>query len=115
MKIKDYSFGKLMFEDKIYTADLIITSDFVISPWWRNEGHLLQLKDLEKVIDLKKDTFIIGTGYFGRMRVCKELIRTLKEKIKFIHIKNTPDAIELINSLSDREFKKTVACLHLTC
>lgn len=114
MKIKDYSFGKISIDLKTYTSDLIICPDMIIHPWRRIEGHILQSQDLKEIIHMNPDIIVVGTGYFGRMRVAEELINFLNQKAVIFYIKRTPDAVSLFNSLLD-DNKKTIACLHLSC
>jgi len=44
--IKRYVFGKMVVGNKVFTHDIIILPDRIISDWWRKEGHRLQLDDL---------------------------------------------------------------------
>jgi hypothetical protein len=80
MKIEHYSFGKITVDGQTYTSDLIIYPDRVDASWWRKEGHNLQPEDLKDVLNAKPDVLIIGTGFFGVMRVPKETTDYLKSK-----------------------------------
>lgn len=113
MKIKDYSFGKISIGDKTYTSDLIICPDIIIYPWYRIEGHILQLEDLNEIIRQSPEIMIIGTGYYGRMKIDGELLQILNRKAIIVHLNKTPEAVSLFNNLY--HLKKTIACLHLTC
>ena len=68
MKIDSYSFGRIVINGKTYTSDVIIYPDRVHAPWWRKDGHLLQLADLAEALQAKPDVLVIGTGYAGVMR-----------------------------------------------
>lgn len=111
--IEHYSFGRIIVNGKTYTQDLIIFPDRINSYWWRKEGHLLQLEDLDEVIKEKPELLIIGTGYYGVMKVPEELLNILRAKGIDIIAKKTAEAVEIYNKRYDT--KKTVACLHLTC
>ena len=50
--IEQYNFGEMVIAGKRYTTDLIMWNDGIKQNWWRKEGHLLQLEDIEK--DLEK-------------------------------------------------------------
>lgn len=113
MTIEHYSFGRIVVNGKTYTQDLIIFPDRINSSWWRKEGHLLQLEDLQEVIKEKPELLIIGTGYYGVMKVPEELLSILRAKGIEVIIKKTAEAVEVYNKNCLE--KKTVACLHLTC
>ena len=114
MKIESYSFGKIKIDSKKYSADLIIYPDRIKSSWWRKEGHLLQLEDLEDVLDEKPDVLIIGTGYSGLMKVPEETKNLIKKNDIKIYVARTTDAVKLFNEMQE-EKRKIIAALHLTC
>ncbi len=113
MKISDYSFGRITINGKTYTSDVIIYPDRVDSSWWRKEGHLLQIADLADIITAKLSILVVGTGYYGTMRVPKETLDYLKSNNVEAHIENTQKAVKLYNEISVK--KSVVAALHLTC
>jgi hypothetical protein len=113
MRIQHYSFGSITIDDRTYTSDVIIYPDRVDSPWWRREGHFLQMVDLKDVVKTVPEVVVIGTGHSGVMRVSDEVVRELKSKGIESRIARTTDAVNLFNEIS--RSKKTVACLHLTC
>lgn len=112
MRITHYSFGSITVDGKTYTSDIIIFPDHVKSSWWRIDGHLLQIPDLKEIIDKKPSILIIGTGYYGMMKVPDETIKYLKSNGIDIHIHNSKDAVESYNKLSA---KQVVLAIHLTC
>lgn len=113
MTIEHYSFGKIVIDGRTYTSDLIIYPDRLDTSWWRKEGHNLQPEDLKEIIKDGPEVLIIGTGFFGVMKVPKETADFVQSKGIEIKIARTGKAIELFNDTS-RE-KKVVAALHLTC
>ncbi|MCX7943147.1 MAG: MTH938/NDUFAF3 family protein [Deltaproteobacteria bacterium] len=113
MKIDSHSFGNISMGGKIYTTDLIISPAKIINPWWRQEGHLLQMVDLREIIEESFDLLIIGIGYYGRMKVSEKILHDLQKRGIDIRIELTPKAIDLFNKVSD--YRKTVLCLHLSC
>ncbi len=113
MRISHYSFGRIIVDGKTYTSDIIIFPDRVKSSWWRLEGHLLQIPDLKDIIDEKPPVLIIGTGYYGTMRVPDETVKHLESIGMDVYIHNSKDAVELYNKISSE--RPTVAALHLTC
>ncbi len=113
MKIEHYTFGRVVIDGRAYTKDLIIFPERINPSWWRKEGHLLQLEDLEEVIKEKPELLIIGTGYHGVLEVPEGLSSALRAKGIEVIVKKTAEAVEIYNKRYGT--KKTVACLHLTC
>ena len=112
--IENYSFGKILINGKEYHSDLIIFKDHIDDNWWRKEGHNLCIEDIKEIINKKPDILIIGTGFFGLMKVSKELIKNIKSSgIKQVMVKKTGDASTEYNKL----YKKNnlIAAFHLTC
>ena len=112
--IENYDFGKILIDGKKYNSDIIIFKDHVYDSWWRKEGHNLCIDDIKEIINKKPDVLIIGTGYFGLMKVSKELIDSIKfSGIKQVIIKKTGDACTEYNKLYEKN--NLVAAFHLTC
>jgi len=112
--IENYSFGKILINGKEYHSDIIIFKNYIYDNWWRKEGHNLCIDDIKEIINKKPDVLIIGTGYFGLMKVSNELIDNIKLfGIKQVIIKKTGDACSEYNKL----YKKNnlIAAFHLTC
>lgn len=114
MHINEYSFGKIVVDGKPYTSDVIITPERVIDPWWRKEGHRLDKSDLDDIIDAHPDCVLIGTGYYGRMKIPEETIDYLQSKNIQLEYASTNDAIERITNLQ-KKYARIVAAFHLTC
>ena len=112
--IESYSFGQILINGKKYNSDPIIFKDHIYGSWWRKEGHNLCIDDIKEIIDKKPDTLIIGTGYYGLMKVPEELIEHIKlSGIKQVIVKKTGDACNEYNKLCKK--KNIVAAFHLTC
>ena len=77
------------------------------------EAHHLRVEDIEKILDNKPATLIIGTGYYGLMKVPLELIKYLESMGIEVIIKKTKDACDEYNTLYKK--KKVIAAFHLTC
>lgn len=114
MQIEKYSFGSIVINGKKYNKDVIIFPDRVFSPWWREEGHNLSIKDLEKVIEEKPSLVIIGTGANGVMRVPEETLEGLKQKDIEPIVTKTGEAVKIYNEKTKKD-EEVIACLHLTC
>jgi len=113
--IEHYSFGRIVIDGKEYNKDIIITTQGVIPNWWRREGHRLSIEDLEGRIDFNLDVLIIGTGYYGVMKVPEEVIEELRKRgIKEVIVKPTKEACKIFNEFLKKGVE-VVAALHLTC
>lgn len=96
-----------------YRQDLIIFPERIFYPWWRIEGHSLELADLNEVWSEKADFLVIGTGAFGMMKVKEEVkAKTLKLGWTLI-IKPTPQAVVTYNQKLKEG--KVIGAFHLTC
>jgi hypothetical protein len=113
MKISHYSFGNITIDGETYTKDIIIYPDHIFSPWWRKEGHLLQVDDLTEVINVKLPLLIVGTGYYNTMKLSEDTLDILALNNIEVLAENTQEAIKLFNEISSE--KPVVAALHLTC
>jgi hypothetical protein len=113
MVISDYSFGRIVINDTTYSKDVIIFPDRVLSPWWRGEGHLLQVDDLVEIVKSGIAELVIGTGYYGTMKVPSEVIEFLNNKGITTSIEKTSEAVEVYNRIASK--RAAIAALHLTC
>ena len=113
MKIESFSFGNIIIDGKKYISDIIIFPDNIQSSWWRREGHFLQDVDLKEVLKRKPEKLIIGTGYYGYMKVDRALKKKLFDLGIEVFIEKTSKAVVLYNSVNKE--KNVVAALHLTC
>ncbi|MBN1149952.1 hypothetical protein JXA84_01895 [candidate division WOR-3 bacterium] len=111
--IQSYSFGKIMINSEVYQKDLLILGQKVLSPWIRKEGHRLSITDVEEVILFAPQVFIIGTGFWGMMKVDDELIILFREKGCKVYVLNSKDAVLKFNE--EKELFKAAAAFHLTC
>ncbi|MFN3505553.1 MAG: Mth938-like domain-containing protein [Caldimicrobium sp.] len=116
--ITHYSFGKLIYKGATYTKDLIllIKPDFekILYPWWRKEGHLLQVEDLEEVFAFQPKYLIVGKGANGVMQISPVVIdRATKESIQ-LEAYLTQEAISRFNELL-KSGHSIAGAFHLTC
>jgi hypothetical protein len=112
--INSYNFGSICIDDHDYSADVIIFPERVTSPWWRAQGHNLTTDDLAEVLKSPPDILVIGTGYYGRMKVPRDTLRALQENGIELRVSDTRKAVEEFNRLQQRS-AAVVAALHLTC
>ncbi len=113
MRIKKYRFGNIYQDNKHYKNDLIIYPDRIDSEWWRKESHRLYLEDIESGLTEKPEILIIGTGFYGLMKVDQGLIEYLENAVIEYYLDKTGKAVKKYNEIS--ESKKVITALHLTC
>jgi len=111
--IESYSFGQIMIFGKRYTTDVIILPDRVKDDWWRKEGHRLNIDDLRDVMQAQPEVLVVGTGYFGLMKVPSEVRDYLISRGIELVVENTKEACKSYNRLAST--KRVVAAFHLTC
>lgn len=104
----------MVIDDTSYTKDVIIYPDGnILSPWWRKQGHVLEVNDLLDLIAASPEIIICGTGAMGIMRPTAALKEHLGARnIEFIAQKSSR-AVEIYNQLSGN--RKIGGCFHLTC
>ncbi len=115
--VKRYDFGVIVINGDEYRRDVIITPNRVIGNWWRREGHYMVLEDILEYIDpdtIDYDVVVIGTGYYGAMKVDEKVIQYFKEKGREVIVKPSPEAVETYNGLIEKG-RKVLAFFHLTC
>ena len=114
VRVESYEFGSIRIDGKTYHEDLIILPDRVIESWRRIRGHELRLDDLKEVLEADIDCLIIGTGYYGMVKVLDEVVEYFEKKGVEVVIKPTREACEAYNERVDFG-KKAALALHLTC
>lgn len=111
--IESYDFGHIVIDKREYTSDVIIYPYGVDGTWRRKEGHRLDPADLPRVIREKPEVLVVGTGYYGGMRVPVETRKHLESQGIRVIVERTTEAWQTYNRLCHD--KKTIAALHLTC
>jgi len=111
--IESYDFGRIVINGRKFGSDLVIFPDRVNGNWWRKEGHILSVDDIEEIVDAKPEVLVVGTGYSGLMKIHPQTERYLKSSgIELIAAK-TEKACKIYNELS--KSRRVVAAFHLTC
>ena len=99
MKITDYRFGHIEVDGQGYDTDVIITPEGVKDGWWRKDGHNLAVEDLDAVIDAKPEVVIVGSGYYGRMRVSDVARSFLNDQGIRLEVVQTSEAVAAFNPI----------------
>jgi len=114
--IESYDFGAIVINGTRYTCDVIVFPERVIAGWWRKEGHRLYMDDLGEILkhEPRPEILVVGTGYYGLVKVSSELIDTLKSHgIKLI-AQPTREACQTFNKFLESS-RQVVGAFHLTC
>lgn len=113
MKIEHYDFGRIVIDGREFRKDVLIGVDKSIKKWWRKHGHEVCLEDVKDVLESDAELFILGTGYYGYVKLLAEVENEFNKRgIKIISDK-TAKACEIFNNLC--ESKRLCAGFHLTC
>ena len=122
--IDSYEFGAIVINGRRYTSDVIVFPERVIDDWWRKEGHRLRVEDLEEILEHKPkpEVLVVGTGYYGLVKVSPEVENTLKSHGIELVAQPTRKACQTFNKLLKRNLlvskssrKVIVGAFHLTC
>ena len=116
MEISSYRFGSIVIDGRTYTKDLKIIRDRVIENWWRSDGHVCSISDIQDIIDAKPHTLILGTGASGLMKPAQGLSEALGKY--GIRLESLPTELAAMryNELCQMVGSDQVAfAAHLTC
>ncbi len=110
-KIQGYEFGKIKINEQEIDYDIALT-DESIEKWWRKTSHNVEPSDVKEFIEkYKPELVIFGNGHDGMMQVPEETKKFIQEKGIEIIVQKTGEAVKIFN----KENKKKIAFLHLTC
>ena len=112
--IEQYSFGRMTIQGRVFADDVLICRETLVSPWWRKQGHVVQVKDLEPVLAHKPDVIILGQGQPGQMKASRVLVDHLQALGIDLIQKPTQEAVQIFNR---RIGQGDHVCggFHLTC
>jgi hypothetical protein len=97
-----------------YSKDVLILPDgTIISPWWRRDGHRLELEDLEQLLDAGPVVIVAGTGASGLMKPAAGLAESLAGRSIELIALPTEEAVQTYNRVAGN--RRTGGCFHLTC
>lgn len=113
MEIQDYTFGRIVIDNRTFTSDLIVHGGEILSNWWRKQGHCVDMDDLERVPLKAGSHLIIGTGYSGLMAVDRSVEEYCSRNKIDLEAMTTPEAVTRFNTLSGQ--KNLIGAFHLTC
>jgi hypothetical protein len=111
-RLEGYRFGRVLVDGREETRDVIVLPGRVVRNWWRRDGHVLALDDLDEVLDDLPDRLVVGTGATGQMDPDPVTLRALRDRGVEVEVFRTDEAIRRY-AASDPA--RTAAALHLTC
>ncbi len=112
--INSYFFGQITINGQQHTKDVEVRWNGEVLDWWRNQGHVFSLADLQRALEQKPKIIILGTGAYGAARVSEEVKEeTRKLNIELI-IEKTGEAVKIFNK-EQGAGKKVIGLFHLTC
>ncbi len=116
MRITHYSFGNITIDGHGYSRDLKIIGGEILSGWWRDQGHLLQVQDIRDVLEARPRVLVVGTGASGLMRISPDVPGKLEDAGIKLEYMPTGKAVERFNELvSDLGTGSVAGAFHLTC
>ncbi len=115
--IDKYTFGLVVVGGREYDYDVEVRWTGEVLRWWRKEGHIFDVEDVQRAVAQNPDVIILGTGSWGVAQVTEECKESIKEKGIELIIDKTDKAIKSFNAIVQNaiEKKKVIALLHLTC
>jgi hypothetical protein len=114
MHIDSYQFGKIVINGTAYGSDCLILGGSVHANWWRKQGHLLAVEDLQRILAAGPEVLVVGCGASGLMKISEDTRQTLQQEgIELIAL-DTHKAVARFNELAEKG-ENVAAALHLTC
>jgi len=112
--IDKYSLGNIIVNGTTYKDDIKIIQGKVVSPWWRNRGHKVELNDIKDIIEAKPGVLVLGKGQPGLMKSTRSLREFLQKNDVDLIEEKTSKAVKTFNRLFI-EGKNVCAGFHLSC
>jgi len=112
--IKTYHFGSIIIDGKTYNKDVEVRWTDEVLVWWRREGHIVDVDDVERAISQKPTIIIIGTGEMGVAQVTQNCQNFIKQKDIQLIIGKTEEAVRTFNDILKKE-NRVIGLFHLTC
>lgn len=112
--IGNYKFGEIEVDGKVYTGDIKIVGGSVVSNWWRGEGHVLAIADIDDILAVAPRVLVVGMGLPGRMKVNEDLRERLNGMGTSLIEEPTAKAAATFNRLT-KAGEKVAGAFHLTC
>ena len=112
--IRGYQFGSMIVGETEHHNDLKILEGRVIPSWWRKEGHMVDVEDVEDILSAKPEVLVVGMGDPGRMQVSVSLRAALANMHIELIEEPTAHAVPTFNRLT-MSGRNVAGAFHLTC
>ena len=112
--IESYHFGEIVINGRRYRGDVKIIAGEVFSGWWRREGHVLAVADIQDILAATPELLVVGTGSQGNMKVDDDLRRHLVSLGTILIEQPTAKAVVTFNDLF-KSGRNVAGAFHLTC
>ena len=100
MHIDSYSFGSIQIDGRDYSGDVILLGGDVRGAWWREAGgHVYAVEDFGELLAAAPEVVVLGTGYFGRVKVLEETLTEFADAGSEVLVERTGGAVETFNRL----------------
>jgi len=66
--ITKFSFGRIVVDGQIYNQEIKIVNRKLMSNWWRQSGHSVEIEDVQDILNSKSETIVIGKGQPGYIK-----------------------------------------------
>lgn len=111
--IENYEFGSYIIDGKKYEYDIKLINNKV-KIWHGRINHYIFVKDVEDLIAFNPELIIIGTGFYGKVRVKDEVVKFAEDKGIELVILPTKEACNAYNKALE-EGKNVCGIFHGTC
>jgi hypothetical protein len=112
--IEEFPFGSMKIAGQVYQGDLKIIEGQVVAHWWRRQGHVLDVADVDDILAAHPAFLVVGTGHSGRMRVTEALRQAAQTARIELIAESTAPAVTTVNRLHAAG-KRVAGAFHLTC
>ena len=115
MLVSSYEFGRIVVDSRRFNSDIILSNDGILNAsWWRKEGHRVTRDDIGEILEYSPEVVIFGTGYYGVVKIDKEVEDLFKSKGVKVEKLKSAEAVKRFNELA-KQGRKVVLAIHLTC
>ena len=115
MIIEEYHFGTIKIDGITYRNDIRISpSGRILPEWWRENGHRVEIEDVQDILEDGVEIFVLGKGKPGLMKASKALQKYLMERNIMLIEESSLKAVQRVNKLF-ADGNKFAAGFHLTC
>ena len=102
----------MVIDGAVYTNDLMILPERLITNWWRAKGHVFALDDCRELFESEPDFVVFGIGAYSLVKLAPDLIEELDQRRIGYEALPTKAACTLFN---EKSHSKTAGAFHLTC